>query len=185
MDPNQSRLVSFQESLKKLSEQQRKNALEIDRWKEQEAAQKMAVTLEKILSSSYDKAIAYNNAVIVAGYAAFFAIWSATKPALTHWISIATALLMVTSATIFIGYEIFKMVQSSRSLLSLRGIVNDVEARKSPSIFQSRMEAFEGSCRRQSLRYMKVWAVVLVVTVSTAVTAIGLLVYSYICALVG
>ena len=137
----------------------------------------------KILSISYDKAIAYNNVVIVAGYATFFAIWGATKPALTHWISITPALLMVSSATVFVLFELFKMVQSSRTMLQLQSIAADENARKDPEIFQSKMKAFETLQRSVSLRFVRVWVAVLGIAVSTAVAAISLLAYNYICML--
>ncbi|QIM50046.1 hypothetical protein G9Q38_13125 [Pusillimonas sp. DMV24BSW_D] len=184
MDQTQSALINLQEAVKKHAEQQQKIALEIEKQKQQAATDKMVNTLERILSSSYEKATAYNNAVIVAGYASFFAIWAATKPALTQWISITSALLMVVSATIFVGYELFKMIQNSRTFLLLRKIANDPEARKNPMVFQSKTEAFERLQRSESLRCMGIWVVVLGCTVSTAVSAIGLLVYSYIYALI-
>lgn len=180
MDPIQSKLIRVQEALEKHAEQQQRTALEIEAQKQKIAAEKMVETLEKILCSSYDKAIAYNNAVIVAGYAAFFAIWAATKPALDHWISISSALLMVTSATIFVAFELFKMIQSSRSILRLRKIASDPEARTNPLFFQSMMERFDSSERKESLRFLRVWVGVLGSTVCTAISAIGLLVYCYI-----
>lgn len=174
----------MQEAIKKIAEQQQRMALDAHQRQQKAAAEKMVETLVKILSSSYDKAIAYNNIVIVAGYATFFAIWGATKPALTHWIAITSALLMVCSATVFVLFELFKMVQSSRTFLRLQSIASDDNARKDPEVFQSKIKAFEASQRTDSLRFLRVWVAVLGVTVSTAVIAIALLAYNYVFALV-
>jgi hypothetical protein len=176
--------MNMEEAIKKISEQQQRIALETHQRQQQAAAEKMVETLVKILSSSYDKAIAYNNVVIVAGYATFFALWGATKPALTHWISITSALLMVSSATVFVLFELFKMVQSSRTFLRLQSIASDDNARKDPEVFQSKVKEFEASQRTDSLRFLRVWVAVLGFTVSTAVVDIALLVYNYIYVLI-
>lgn len=179
----QYQMANMQEVIKKLAEQQKQMTQDAHRRQQQAAAEKMIETLVKILSSSYDKAIAYNNVVIVAGYATFFAIWGATKPALTHWISITSALLMVSSATVFVLFELFKMVQSSQTLMQLQSIAADENARKDPEVFQSKVKAFETLQRSASLHFVRVWVAVLGITVSTAVAAIGLLAYNYVCAL--
>lgn len=171
---------SLQDAIRQVSEQQRKLAVEMHQRQQAAAAEKMVETLVKILSSSYDKAIAYNNVVIVAGYASFFAIWAATKPALSGWVAISAALLMVTSATIFVLFELFKMIHSSRSLMRLQDIAKDDNARKDPTVFQEKVKAFENSQRIESLRFVRVWVAVLGATVSTAVTAIGLLVFNFV-----
>lgn len=179
-----SQLSNMQEAIKKIAEQQQRMAFDARQRQQQAAAEKMVETLVKILSSSYDKAIAYNNVVIVAGYATFFALWGATKPALTQWVSITSALLMVSSATVFVLFELFKMVQSSRTFLRLHSIAGDDNARKDPEVFQSKVKAFEASQRMDSLSFLRVWVVVLGFTVSTAVVAIAFLVYNYVSVLV-
>ena len=64
----------------------------------------------KIVTAQYSNARAYANVVIVAGYAAFFAIWAAARddiPVLaTRW----ALLLMVFSATVFVLFEVVKMI---------------------------------------------------------------------------
>lgn len=181
----QFHMRNMQDAIKAIAEQQQKTAQEAHRRQQEAAAEKMIETLVKILSSSYDKAIAYTNVVIVAGYAAFFAIWGGTKPVLTEWLAITSALLMVVSAAVFVFFELFKMVQSSRSFLQLQGIAADEQARKDPEVFQSKVKAFEASQRQDSLRFLKVWVVVMYVTVSTAVLAVALLVSNYVSILVG
>jgi len=185
MDPHtQYQMTNIQETLKLLGEQQQQMKQETQRRQQEAAAEKMIETLVKILSSSYDKAVAYNNVLIVAGYAAFFAIWGATKPALTHWVSIASALLMVTSATVFVLFELLKMVHTSRAMTQLQSITADEEARKSPEVLQSKIKEYEAAQRLGSLRFLRIWVVVLVITASTSVLAVGLLAYNYVCILV-
>jgi len=185
MDPHtQYQMANIQETLKQLSEQQQRMMQEAQRRQQEAAAEKMIETLVKILSSSYDKSVAYNNVLIVAGYAAFFAIWGATKPALTNWISIASALLMVTSATVFVLFELFKMVHSSRAMTHLQSIAADESARKNPEVLQLKMKEYEAAQRLGSLRFLRIWVVVLAITASTGVLAVGLLAYNYVCILI-
>lgn len=180
----QYQMANMQDAIRRIGEQQQRMAQTLNQRQQQAAAEKMVETLVKILSSSYDKAIAYNNVVIVAGYATFFAMWGATKPVLTHWTSIASALLMVSSATVFVLFELFKMIQTSQTFMQLQSIATDENVRKDPEIFQSKVKAFETLQRSASLRFVRVWVAVLGITVSTAVAAIGLLTYSYVCILI-
>ena len=179
----QFQMGNMQKQISMLIEQQRRMAEEALQRQQETAAENMIETLVKILSMSYDKAIAYNNIVIVAGYATFFAILGATRTSLSQWVLITSALLMILSATVFVLFELLKMVQSTKSLVQLHVIATDEKARKNPEIFQSKMKAFEMLQQSTSLRSLRTWVVVLVITVSTALSAIALLVYNYVCIL--
>ena len=179
----QFQMGNMQKQISMLIEQQRRMAEEALQRQQETAAENMIETLVKILSMSYDKAIAYNNIVIVAGYATFFAILGATRTSLSQWVLITSALLMILSATVFVLFELLKMVQSTKTLVQLHVIATDEKARKNPEIFQSKMKAFEMLQQSTSLRSLRTWVVVLVITVSTALSAIALLVYNYVCIL--
>ena len=56
----------------------------------------------------FEKADQYLRAIQLAGYATFFGLWSFTRAWLPLHIEILTGLLLTFSASIFIGWEIFK-----------------------------------------------------------------------------
>ena len=148
---------------------------------QQEAtAEKMIDALNKIVAFSYDKAAAYTNVVLVAGYASFFALWSTTKPVLTHWLSLTALLLMTISATVFVLFELYKMIHSGRFFLDHKHLITDQELRKDPKKLQAKLNEFEQLQNLHTLRFTKVWVVVLWLTVPTGVIAVGLLVFNYL-----
>lgn len=103
----QSQLFYMQEQLRNLSEGYQKMLLTEKQKQEQVAIDKMLENITKINAGVYDKAIAYNNAVLITGYASFFAIWTIAKPILNSWIAITSILLMIFSVTIFVLFEIY------------------------------------------------------------------------------
>lgn len=60
------------------------------------------------VESCFEKADQYLKAIQLAGYATFFGLWSFTKGWLPAYIEILTILLLTFSASVFIGWEIFK-----------------------------------------------------------------------------
>jgi hypothetical protein len=47
---------------------------------QKDVAEKIIEAQIKIITASYDRAVAYTNVIVVAGYAAFFGLWTLTKP---------------------------------------------------------------------------------------------------------
>jgi hypothetical protein len=72
----------------------------------------------KLFSTLYDKAAAYTNSIVIAGYAGFFGLWALTRRYFTRSIALTAALLITISLTIFVAFEIFKMI--SATLASMR-----------------------------------------------------------------
>src|SRR6266542_2059685 len=63
----------------------------------------------KLIASLYDKAVAYTNVVIIAGYAAFFAVWANTKSYLGKRETLWAALLVLISILCYVSSETTKM----------------------------------------------------------------------------
>lgn len=142
--------------------------------------EKMTEALTKIVSATYDKAVAYTNVILVAGYASFFALWSATKPVLSEHLSIAAVLLMMLSVTIFVFFELFKMVQHGCLFSRHQDLLTDRGARDDPRLLQQRLKEFQDAQRQEGLRHVRVWIIVLWLTVPTALLAVGLLAYNFL-----
>ena len=62
----------------------------------------------RIIAGAYEKANAYTNLIIVAGYAGLFALWQFTKDNLSRRQVIISGLLTITSLAIFVLFEIYK-----------------------------------------------------------------------------
>jgi hypothetical protein len=71
-----------------------------------------------------DASAAYNQVIVVAGYAAFFAIWSATANDLPRWVTLTCAALMVVSVTLYVGWTIIGMVLIQQHNSRLRSEIN-------------------------------------------------------------
>jgi uncharacterized membrane protein (DUF2068 family) len=63
----------------------------------------------KIVSASYDKAVAYTNLIILGGYASFFGLWHLTKDYIGFKQALWAALLMLVSVCVFVFFEVYKM----------------------------------------------------------------------------
>ena len=72
-------------------------------------------------ASAYSSAIAYANAnanananvIVLAGYAGIFSIWGLLKGDLPLDVVAIVAILTIVSLSIFVGFEMFKMVSTS------------------------------------------------------------------------
>lgn len=129
----------------------------------------------KIMAAMFDKAATYTNLIIVAGYAAFFTIWSHTKAFMTRKEMISAALCISISCLLFIIWEITKMIlfaKSTRKLNLIGGIPADKIKDELDSIIKS-----EGKLQ---IKIYKAWVIILAVTVAFGLGGTGILVYSFI-----
>lgn len=137
----------------------------------------------KIVTTSYDKATAYTNVIIVAGYAAFFGLWTLTKTYVSKPLAIWAALLMCISAGTFVFFEIYKMVfignQLNRQILTLGERIKN----KSATEVLKELQDLESYSKRAALRFQPVWRVVLLLAVATGLGAFLVLSGSFIYAL--
>ncbi len=108
----------------------------------------LAVEIQiRIIAGAYEKANAYTNLIILAGYAGLFALWQFTKENLSRTQVIVSALLTLTSITIFVLFEIYKAHFTSRQLRQYADIVQQPQNRTSPERLLSAMNSFEAAER--------------------------------------
>src|SRR5258708_37946291 len=86
----------------------------------------------RIIAGAYEKANAYTNLIILAGYAGLFALWQFTKDYLSRTQVLVSALLTLTSITIFVLFEIYKAHFTSRQLRQYANAVQQPQNRTSP-----------------------------------------------------
>ena len=72
------------------------------------------------------------------------------------------------------------MIHSGRFFLDHKHLITDQELRKDPKKLQAKLNEFEQLQNLHTLRFTKVWVVVLWLTVPTGVIAVGLLVFNYL-----
>jgi hypothetical protein len=143
---------------------------------QQAELEKRIETVVKIMAALYDKAAAYTNLVIIAGYAAFFAVWGNMKGQLGKREMLYAALFMSISLIFFILWETIKMVITSITLKSLRKTV--LEA--TPEHFNTKLVELNKAEARLHVKLMYFWFFVLAVTVGFGLLAGGILINGFL-----
>lgn len=132
----------------------------------------LAVDLNvRIIAAAYEKASAYANLLIVAGYAGFFALWQMTKDYLGRKQTLLSALLMLVSLIVFIVFEIYKGHYTSRFLKTFHNSILKREHQTSLGTFVEQMTALEQAERQGALRFLTFWNMTFWVTTITGLGA--------------
>ena len=118
------------------------------------------------------KAKEYTNFVIVAGYAAFFALWSGIASDLTVRMRCVTVAMMAVSLIVFIGWEILTMVVRGRSAAAFNKISFDVEPNDD---FDTQWDLARAEAARIEHRYHALWPWFLGTSVVTGMAAAAVL----------
>jgi hypothetical protein len=133
----------------------------------------------RIIAGSYEKANAYTNLIIVAGYAGLFALWQLTRDLLSRTQVLTAALLILTSIIIFVLFEIYKAHYTSRLLRRYLRVVQQPENRVSPERLLSAMNTFEAAERAAAIHFVRFWQLVFWLTTVTGVSAALVLGYAF------
>ena len=129
--------------------------------------------LKEILTHAYSKATAYANVVIIAGYAAFFTLWSSMKDKLPDTAMFTTAILMSLSVILFILFEVYKMIASS---FYFRRLSKLFEQNKDAQFV---ITEFQEDGRKFDLQMSRIWVFVFVPTLVLGLSAASILVYHF------
>lgn len=151
---------------------------------EAERAAKEIKTLKiEFLTRAHDKAAAYTNIILGAGYAGAFAVWGITREHLPPEATIWIAILLSASLIGFVVFEVGHMV--FRATLSLKQ--RDLITRKlDPRSFLDLHEQYARDADLALIRYiMPIWYVVMVWCVLTGLGAGFLLFYNFVAFLFG
>lgn len=124
--------------------------------------EKQVEALIKINASLFDKAAAYTNLVIVAGYAVFYTVWSKSEAYLPSTWFVAAALLVTFSALTFICFEVFKLLINRETFKCLDEVVKAAHNQIS-----NKIEKYELRNAKLSARVMRAWIIVFPVTLTT------------------
>ncbi|MEW8524948.1 MAG: hypothetical protein AB2552_18045 [Candidatus Thiodiazotropha endolucinida] len=133
-----------------------------------------------IISAAYDKAIAYTNLITIAGYASFFGLWQITQDKMSDSYSVWAALLLAVSASLFVLFEVTKTYFHSKNVLKLNEIISNPEISNSATALQAAFDEHNKKLNQQTVYWGYWWHFTWVITVSTGVTAIVLLLWSFV-----
>jgi hypothetical protein len=165
-------------NLQRVAQQVEKNTVDIQGMLMRDQARQQLDATIKVVTAQYSNARAYANVVIIAGYAAFFAIWGASRNDIpvqaTRW----ALLLMVFSATVFVLYEVVKMIWISSIILRQSNALSAQDGVK-------RIQMLAESEHTEMKVFGKVWIFALVATLVPGVTAIGMLAVNMLLVLLG
>ncbi|MEY4713332.1 MAG: hypothetical protein RIS88_2782 [Pseudomonadota bacterium] len=142
-------------------------------------AAKVAEAQLKLLTVAFDKATAYTNMLILAGYAGFFGLWQLSKDYLTHKQTLAAALLALASLTVFVLFEVSKMVIVHMRILKQTRILTAPSTSSSRETYVAALEKLASAHDSVSYWDKASWFATLVVTTVTGLAAVGVLGYSF------
>jgi hypothetical protein len=146
----------------------------------QQVAKEIVDTQIKIIAALYDKAVAYTNLIIIAGYASFFALWSLTKDYLSQRQALWSAIIISISIITFVFFEVIKMIVTSSSLLARTKAISDPAAENDPNKILANLREYDLQAQKDVIWFGKFWNYTLLVTVSTALVAIAILFCAFI-----
>jgi hypothetical protein len=129
----------------------------------------------KFYGQMFDKASAYTNLIVGAGYGGIFAVWSATKSYLGRTEVLASGVALVFSLLIFIGWNVLIMLLNARNVNHLEVLIK-APLEDVPKI----TAAAELDYAKQKYRLRCAWVVVLVLTLVSGFGAGLILIYAFI-----
>ena len=133
-------------------------------------------TITEVQGRAFKEATAYVNFIIVAGYAAIFAIWQNTKSIMSPFENSVAAGLILFSFTFFVIFELTKMILTS-SLLSKTASAAIRDVRES-NYLDAVIEAERAGHRKLGI-FLRVWPVFLALTIIPAALAAGFLFWKF------
>lgn len=138
-----------------------------------------------LFSAIYDKASAYANLIVVAGYAGFFGLWSLTQPYVSKQSALWAALFMGASMVIFVFFEIAKMViatvvtkHASETFLNFREDAYPADK------YNRQVEVFKAVNARWNLWLARYWPWALIPTIALGAVGAGILLFSFVVGIV-
>lgn len=146
-----------------------------------EAISKFEVSALTFMSQAYEKATAYDNVIIVAGYAAFFALWSGVARDLPRPAALWIVAMMIVSMTGYLGFNVWVMI--GRSVVQLRNL-QLLTSDKRPEEIAAVLQAMNHPTKATS-RVLSYWFFALMITIGAALPAGGLLEYNAVALALG
>lgn len=148
-----------------------------------EVGEKIIETQIKIITASYDKAAAFNNVIIIAGYAAFFGLWTFTKAYISKDQALWAALFMCISMATFVFFQVYQMTLTAQNLHKKYLSLDERLKGKTAQAVLAELKKLDEENKRAILRFLPIWRIHLLIAVSTGLLGFAMLAYAYVIAL--
>jgi hypothetical protein len=121
-------------------------------------------------SKAMGEASAYNQVIVLAGYAAFFAIWSSVTGSVPKWVTLICGGLMLISVVVYVGWTVINMIFLKTHYVAMSLAVGEgVEG------FYERALEVEKNTMNRGNKIMRWWLPVVAAAGGTALLAAVLL----------
>lgn len=182
MSDIEQRLTRQETGMAAIAKALQKAAVEKQRLDEEKAKQETIDVLIKIQGAVFEKATAYTNVVILAGYAGILTIWGSLKSEFPVKANIAIALSAGVSLLLFVSWEVYKMIVSSHRMVAVAQLINKT---MEPNEFSAALKRIQLENDKASVRLIIPWYIFLILTIVPAVVSVGLLFYNFVAGLLG
>jgi hypothetical protein len=122
----------------------------------------------------------YNQVIVLGGYAAFFAIWSAVSGAIADWVVLTAGGLMLISVIVYVGWTVANMI-----VLKSHHERMGAELSKGAIDFYGRVAAVELQSLQRRDKLMKWWKPVVIVAGTTALASAILVTVASLATVIG
>lgn len=153
-----------------LLQQTNQNTSDIQLMLQREHHREARKTAVKVVSAHFAGARSYANLIIMAGYAAFFAVWGSVHDSIGSLLAFLSLLIMILSATVFVFFEVGKMFWVSLVIKRKAKALSASEGLRA-------LQLVDESERKEAVVVGRVWFFVLLVTVLPSLGALGILVF--------
>jgi len=133
---------------------------------------------KELLSFGFNRAMAYTNLILGAGYAGFFATWTFTRDQLSARGTLWSALLVTLSLLSFVLFEVYKSFHISRTLVGLSRAVAD------PVNLAQRLLDWQRERYSVEIRFGRIWAATFWFTLLTGLAGGSILIVAFVRALI-
>ena len=128
----------------------------------------------ELQTATYHQAQAFENAILIAGYAGFFGLFSLTKDIIDNYWNVFAAMCLGVSITTYVAWQIFSMI--NRSINGLRHLNLILTA---PENFHEAAQAWLESQRSATPRIQVLWYLTLAISVASAALGASTLMISF------
>lgn len=137
-----------------------------------EDAQRRMDMMVALNADIFEKAAAYDSAIMIGGFAAFFALWSGVAEHLGKTIVLVSGVLMMVSVLLYVIWHIYRMLVHQRAQRRYAAIV---EANLQPAAFEAQWEAARVIAKRESVILLSHWPFIYWPCVATGIGAAAVL----------
>lgn len=143
-------------------------------------AQEVVDAQVKIITATFDKAVAYTNIMIAAGYAGYFGLWQFTKDLLSRQQALWSALLVLVSLVSFILFEVAQMIVITRSVQRKIQLSQQPDMTGNPEGILQRLHNVESAQQGTTSTIMRFWMPSVLVSIGTALIGAGILAWAFV-----